>query len=234
MAALRYGHRHFQQSGIAGTADVLGIDEVRLGREVPVVAAAGCHRISQRAAPVDIRGDRAVGQIPVLDQGTRVLLVHRPTAGTVAGDRRGEDVLQQLGHEIDLGAQDLGRILDQERLVPAVVGGQRGDRRGVPGMQVHADLALAARQYVPPKLDEGGRNRHLVIDEICRLQAEALAKLLKSREVSCITRRDLARTVPNVVSFGINGDDEATQRLPPGRKHDISRIAAPRDTLAQS
>jgi len=156
------------------------------------------------------------------------MLVHGPAPGAVAGDRGGEDVLQQLGHEIDLGAQGIRRILDQERFVPAVVARQRRDGRGVPGMQMHADLALSARLYVAAEFDESRRNSHLVIDEICRLQAEALAKLLEPGEIECVARRDLTWPAPDVVSFGINGDDEATQRISPGRNYHIPTTDAPR------
>ncbi|HEX8935941.1 MAG TPA: hypothetical protein VF788_17545, partial [Pseudonocardiaceae bacterium] len=58
-----------------------------------------------------------------------------------------------------------------------------------------------------------------VADAGCReAQAEALAKLLKPGEVECVSRGDLTWPVPDVVPFGVNGDDKAILRSPENPK----------------
>jgi hypothetical protein len=91
-------------------------------------------------------------------------------------------------------------------------------------MQMHADLTRSASLYIAAEFDECRRNGHLVIDEIGWLQADALTKLLKPRKVECVSSGGLSWTVPDVVSLGINGDDEATQRFLPWAKYHAATI----------
>src|SRR5437773_1613660 len=78
--------------------------------------------------------------------------------GTMTGHRLIEPVFEEAGDDPDLLLHHRVGIFDQVRLKTEIVAGQRDERRRVPSVQVHSDLAGAARKHIARKLDEGVRH----------------------------------------------------------------------------
>ncbi len=74
-----------------------------------------------------------------------------------------------------------------------IVARQRDERRRIPCVQVHADLAGAARKRVARELDESAGHRHLIVREVDGLETESLAQRLEARQVLRIASGDLPR-----------------------------------------
>src|SRR4029077_17559938 len=121
----------------------------------------------------------------------RVAAVEAETSRAVAHHAPLEALFEQPRHDPDLLLHHLIRILDEGRLVTAVVVGQLNQRRRVPRMQVHADLARIALEEVAAELEERRTGCYLVIDEIDGPVAEALAQRLKARQEAGVAGGDL-------------------------------------------
>src|SRR6267143_2710605 len=93
-----------------------------------------------------------------------------------------------------------------------IVAGQRDEWRRVPCVQMHPDLAGAVRKHVARKLDKNIGPRHLVIRKVDRLETESLAERLEARQVLRVAGRDFPRSCPEIVSLGVDCDDERRLR----------------------
>ncbi len=97
-------------------------------------------------------------------------------------------------------------------MITQIVVGQRIERRRVPRVQVHADLAGAARDHVARELDENAAHRHLIVREVNRLEAEPLAKRLETRQVLRVAGGDLPRACPEIIALGVDRYEERRLR----------------------
>ena len=182
-----------------------------MGEERVVGAAIGA-RIARISAPVDTRSDRTVHPIPLFNEHRGIAAVETPTPGAMTDHLSIEPVFEQAGEDLDLLPHHGLGIFDQVRLKTEIVAGQRSERRRVPGVQVHPDLAGAAGKEIAPKLHKDAGHRHLVVRKVDRLESEALAQRLEPGQVLGVAGGDLARPCPEIVALGVDGDDERRLR----------------------
>ncbi|MNC85356.1 hypothetical protein D3C83_09490 [compost metagenome] len=123
-----------------------------------------------------------------------------------------ESIFEKTGESPDLLFHYRRRILDQVRLITEIIVGQRFQRWGIPGVQMHPHFTGVASDHVAREFDESIRQRHFVIGQVNRLEPEPLAQLLKTRQVRGVAGGDLPRFCPEMVSFGVNRDDEGDLR----------------------
>src|SRR5258707_8434073 len=93
-----------------------------------------------------------------------------------------------------------------------IVAGQRDERRRIPCVQVHPDLAGAAGEHVAPELDKRLGHRHFIVRKVDGLETESLAQRLEARQVLRVARGDLPGFRPEVVALGVDRDDERRVR----------------------
>ena len=148
-----------------------------------VVRAAVPVRIARSSAPIEMRAHGAVNAISLVEQHGGITAVETQTPCTVTGHRPIKPGFEEAGDDLDLFLHHRVGIFDEVGLIMEIVTGQRDERRRIPCVQVHPDLAGTARKHIARKLDEGVRHCHLVVRKVDGLETEALAERLETRQV---------------------------------------------------
>ena len=133
----------------------------------------------------------------------------------MADDVNLEDLLEDVRHRLHLHADLVLGILDKVGLMGIVVVGQRDQRRRIPGMEMHADLADAAHDNVPPNSQKSGQRaisqfvRYVGLRPYLSQRAWNLGRL---RELRVVTSRGFDQRLSPSVSIVMRNEGRRSTR----------------------
>src|SRR6266511_1383738 len=157
-------------------------------------------------------GHGAVDAISLVEQHGSITTVESPAPGTMADHRPIKPVFEEARERPDLLLHHRLGVFDQVGVKTEVVAGQRLERRRVPRMQMHPDLAGAAGNHIARELDKNVGHRHLIGRKVNRLETEPLAERLETRQVLRVAGGNFPRSPPEIITLGVNRDYERRLR----------------------
>ena len=160
------------------------------------------------ALPGDAGRDRAIDDIAVSNERTGVVAVEAPAAGSMTDHPGSEAVFEQARQVRKFLCDEFWGIFGCIWAAGVVIFRNRLQRRSIPWVHVSADFGGAVTHRFASELGENGTLLHVEIGEVGGTEAVFFAQFLETRDELRILGRDGDGRRPEVVTLGVDGNEE--------------------------